>query len=272
VAFSLFTFQSAFPRTLGQKIWQGSSGFWGDGLIYLKFLSSQPWKWWVAVPVLLGFATMLSEKSTLLYLVAFVLVQQLTYLALNVPGYHWYVASLRFVFNLSALYGLGAFLEYGKQVLLRIIPGLSNTARVAPALNPAVAALLLGVSIYVYDRITTSPQMNGGRTEAYRTLSEVINQNVPPGTLAALEVGALAYYSGREILDLTGLTTGRGEFITGANNDLFFKLRPRVVVIHSIASRKEQAILNDIRFASNYKLSGVVESSRYQKMFYFELR
>ena len=187
-------------------------------------------------------------------------------------GYFWYAASLAFAFNLSGLYGLGTLLEYGKQAFSRILPGLFNAERVSPLLNPAVALVLLAVSILAYGRLTASPPMLNVRTDAYRRLSDAINLKVPPGTLAALEVGVLGYYSGREILDLAGLTTGRGEFVTGANDDLFFTIRPRVVVLHSKGWGMERAIRNDSRFDTTYMIGGAVESSGYEKMFFFVLR
>lgn len=272
VAFSLFTFRSVFPDTLRQKIWQGSSGFWGDGLIYLEFLAKIPWQWWIALPALWGIVQMVRERSTLLYLVGFALVQQSVYIALNVPGYFWYIASLAFVMNLSALYGLGTVLDYAKQPLSRAILKLPVARRIAPVLDLALAALLLAVSVFQYGELTASAPMINVRTEAYRRLSDEIRQKVPPGALAALEVGVLGYYSGREILDLTGLTTEQGEFITGANNDRFFTIRPRVVVLHSKPWRMEQAIRGDKRFLDLYQIAGAVESPGYEKLFYFELR
>lgn len=276
VAFSLYTFQSVFPDTLGQKIWQGRSGFWGEGLIYFDFLSrflaSMPWKWWVAVSALLGIAKMVRERSALLYLVGFVVVQQSIYIALNLPGYFWYAASLAFVLNLSALYGLGTVLETGKQALSRSILDVPVARRISPFWSPALAVVLLAVCIFAYGRLTASSPLNNVRTDAYRRLSDEINRRVPSGTLAALEVGVLGYYSGREILDLTGLTTDQGEFITGANNDSFFRIRPRVVVLHSRAWSMERAIRRDSRFDATYRIAGAVESPGYEKMFYFELR
>ena len=272
LAFSLSTFHSVFPVTLGQKVWQGESGFWGGELLYYNFLSSLHWKWWIAAPALLGIARMLREKSTLLYLVVFVFVQQATYVALNLPAYHWYTAFLLFVFHLSALYGLGAVFEYGKDSLFRILPSLPSVTRISSVFNPVVAVVLVAFSIYTYDRVTASPPPYHKNLDTYRKLSVTINQNVPPGTLAAAEVGILGYYTGREVLDLTGLTTARGEFITGANNDSFFELRPRVVVIHDPEWNMEDAITHDRRFSRSYKLGGIVRSPIYQDVLYYVLR
>lgn len=271
-AFSLYNFRSVFPDTLRQKIWQGSSGFWGEGLIYLEFLLSVPWKWWVALPALFGIASMVRERSALLYLVGFAVVQQSIYIALNVPGYFWYIATFAFVMNLSALYGLGTVLAYAGQHCSRIVSDFPVARRIAPVLDLALAALLLTVSIFAYGWLTAAAPMINVRTEAYRQLSEEINQKVPGGTLAALEVGVLGYYSGREILDLTGLTTDQGEFLTGINNDKFFAIRPRVVVLHSKSWPMEQAIRRDPRFLDVYQIAGTVQSPGYEKLFYFELR
>jgi hypothetical protein len=272
LAFSLYRFGSLVPVTLGQKVWQGRSGLWGKNVLYSTHLASLRWEWWIAAPALLGIAVMLLEKSPVLYLLAFALIQQAAYLALGIPAYHWYTAFPLFVFHLSALYGLGAALGYGRQILLRRLPGLRGYARIRRVFDPAAAALLLVVSISLYQQVAASTPAAHANLAPYRRLAEEINREVPPGALAAVEVGILAYYTDREILDLTGLTGARGEFITGASNDLFFELRPRVVVVHDRAWNMEEAILRDRRFGQHYRLGGVVRSQGYQDVLYYVLR
>jgi hypothetical protein len=272
LAFSLYSFGSVLPATLAQKVWQGRSGLWGEQVLYRKHLASLQWQWWIAAPALLGVARMLLERSALLYLVAFALLQQAVYLALGLPAYHWYTAFLRFAFHLSALYGLGAALGYAGFLLVRAVARLRGSARISAAFEPVAAGILLAVSLLACSRVMASPPAVHANLEPYRKLSEQINREVPPGALAALEVGIVAYYTNREILDLTGLTSASGEFITGAGNDRFFELRPRVVVVHDRAWNMEEAILRDRRFPQHYRLGGVVRSPAYQDLLYYVLR
>ncbi|HLB25297.1 MAG TPA: hypothetical protein VJM83_03090 [Nitrospirota bacterium] len=272
VLYSLFTFHQVFPETLKQKMMQARSGFWGEGNIYLGFLAglARTWKTWLmatAVPAALGAVFMVRRRSPLLYLLFFALSVQAAYVVLNVPGYHWYACSLTTVYNICVLYGLGEALLLAGKPLGRLLdermPG--NVPAIAGA---AAAAGLLVFSVYTLKDMTGMPETDG-RTEAYRLLSQDINEKVGPGTLAALEVGAVGYYTRREILDLTGLTSSRGEFMTGRKNDIFFSLLPRVVLVHSSVSNKERKIIEDPRILEYYNLGGTVSSPAYQDMVYF---
>lgn len=270
VAFSLFSFHQLLPATLGQKVWQGQSGFWGAGNVYLPSLVAvvKGLSWWLVFPVLWGLATMAKEKSSLLYLVFFAIIQQAVYVFLNVPGYHWYPAVFVAVWKITAAYGLcaagaGLFAIFNRGGRWENFP-----LSVATALALGVLVLAVGISVH----LTSAPPVMDPRVRAYRTLAEYVDQTEPAGTLAALEVGVVGYYSRRKILDIIGLTTKAGEFATGRNNDRFFAIRPRIVVIHAMPSEKEAAIYKDGRFGLLYQLQGIIRSQNYAPVCYFGLK
>ena len=94
--FSIAVFGQVFPETLSNKMWQGRSGFWGNGWIYLAALKEHiihlpkaQVLLFLAAP--LGAVALVKAKNPLTYLWVFVGVQQAVYCLLNVPGYHWYL-------------------------------------------------------------------------------------------------------------------------------------------------------------------------------------
>ncbi len=122
LVFSLAYFGQLMPATLANKVWQGQSGFWGRGNVYLDGLVSHlttlgPWLWPVLVLAAVGVGALIVRRNTLLFLLVFVAIQQLFYVVLNVPAYHWYFASLDLGLLIAAMYGL-AMLIGGERRLL----------------------------------------------------------------------------------------------------------------------------------------------------------
>lgn len=267
-AYSLYHFHHLLPATLGQKVWQGSSGFWGDGNVYmaylLEFISS--FHWWEALFAALGVIIIIKERSFLLYLLIFTVIQQLVYIFLNVPGYHWYAAVFSVALKLSFIYGLGWLIT---SFLLKITQ--VNKVVWKKSANLAATVLLLAFSAAFFYK-PSHPVEPESRTVAYKRLAEKLQWNIPGGRLAALEVGVVGYYTKWNILDIIGLTTPWGEFATGRNNDRFFELRPEAVVIHSLVSTRERAIFTDPRFSRDYRLGCVINTPGYQDIYLYILK
>ncbi|MEO5928414.1 MAG: hypothetical protein ABIR47_00645, partial [Candidatus Kapaibacterium sp.] len=83
IIFSLIRFGQLAPATLRQKLWQGSSGFWGTGHIYVNmliraahndFLEHGRWGLLLMIPLVAGAARVVRERSGLLYFVGFAAV------------------------------------------------------------------------------------------------------------------------------------------------------------------------------------------------------
>lgn len=254
VVFSLVRFGRPFADTLQRKVWQGQSGYWGHGRVYLQGLldllfHSGPWNTLLFLGALPGVWLMVKKRSVLLYLVGFSAVQQLFYLFLNVPAYHWYFAVLRLTLLVCGLYAAGWAVTSLSSLLQRTAAGRLN--RYLSACCTAMIPALLVCSILSIGW-AANHRVRDIRNECYRKLIEAIDRECPDGDLAALEVGALGFYTDRTIVDLTGLTSSRGEFITGARNDLFFADPPMIVVLHAPPWHFEEALALDPRFGFLY--------------------
>ncbi len=271
--FSLYRFHQIFPATLSQKMWQGRSGFWGHGLVYLRYIhhllaTSTFMYGFSIVPAIFGLVIMLKKKSPFLYLVFFVIIQQVVYILLNVPDYPWYVSFFSLVFLLSSAYG---FKTYFLSVSSGLYPFWPNWKTTNLSWHKSDVALILAILITAFSLnqffILIKHPETDVRDKAYRTLAREINSKIPEGSIAALETGTIAYYTKRKILDITGLTSPQGEFMTGRNNDIFFKIRPKIVIMHSDKSNSVNAmeanVYNDPRFKFSYRLMDTVKYHGY---------
>jgi hypothetical protein len=245
VAFSLATFGQLFPETLSNKMWQGRSGLWGSGWIYFAALKAHLIHLpktllvlFVAAP--LGAIALLKAKSPLGYLWSFVAIQQAVYSILNVPGYHWYFATLDIVGAVTGFYGLLALTRFFWRGPVAVsLPGAWRQWS-------AAALSIAGLGCYAFS--TLGQQVQDGRTEAYREFVRKVDKESPStGSLAAVEVGTFAFYTNRPMVDMVGLATDNPEFITGANNDRFFERPAEGIIVHSPPWPHERSILDDIR-------------------------
>jgi hypothetical protein len=257
VIFSLIQFHQVFPDTLGNKLWQGRSGFWGPGLVYLNG--------WMSHVVFAGFPRIIvfalaipglyllvRDRSVLRSFVAFAVLQQLVYVVLNVPAYHWYFAIFDAAMLLAASYGVGS-------VLARQSPRVERMAH---------GAVLAGTVVFL--GIQTTRLAIDDRNESYRRIaSDLKSTGRAIGTVAAAEVGTIGYYlEAHRILDLLGLTTPNPEFATGAHNDLFFSTLPQTVLMRQPIWHVERAVHDDVRFEMLYGAGTPIPDPHYPMMLF----
>ena len=270
--FSVWSFGNVFPATLQQKRWQGSSGFWGTGWIFLqglsgyirgetfRHLSGVTWAPvlltapLVLVPQGLLYVSLRRNRVTLMFF--YVAAMLSAYTLLNVPNYHWYYAGVVLVTFVFA--GFGA-LFITEQLSIKLPRFMNGTL---------VALLLIGTGWKLSGAKNDQSDL---RTSVYRNLTDQILAKTPAGdSIAAVEVGVFGYYSKRPMVDIVGLTTPYGEFITGANSDrLFNELKPSVIVMHEPLMLHEESVYGDPLFASNYRLAGVVTIPGYPELSFF---
>ena len=249
IFFSLYTFGQPFPDTLSVKMWQGRSGLWGQGRVYLKGLLqhlSSPLELLASAAAILSLLIVRNTFRALAFLIVFVAAQQAAYIFLNVPFYHWYVVA----FDLArwCLAGLGAV------SVISMIAAKSSLANRAPKLEyfhlAAVAMIVVLMSASVLMR---SPAVDP-RDEGYRLATEVIKQIAPAANqVAAVEVGTIGYELDTKILDLAGLASKNPELVSGQHTDYFFQQLPEIVILHAPLWHFESAIFDDVRFEATYE-------------------
>lgn len=263
VIFSLYQFHQIFPDTFSQKIWQGRSGFWGTGHVYLTglvthyFLSSG-----LLLKVVLGFGViglllMLYERSSLLYIVFFGLLQQTAYVIFNVPAYHWYFVLPDTMIYLAAFYGLGGSLNIiQNRYILReafLIAGFFNLSpRSVRVLSLIVSLVLLASATLTLKSGYGNPRVDK-RGPFYISIIKKIDTLYGPGRLAAMEVGSFGFHTDRTIVDIAGLTSPKGQFMTKERMDLFYGDPPELLLLHNPVWPHEVAIPNDYRFPVVYE-------------------
>jgi hypothetical protein len=268
VVYSLIQFHQLFPDTLSNKIWQGRSGYWGTGPVYLKALISHIFgaSWWLGTGYALalpGALFLIRDRSVLLYPVIFVALQQAAYVVLNVPGYHWYFAILDSTSQLVAVYAIGS------------VWALGVASSLGPARRYVHAALYVAVlfKIGLDVRTAVASQARDGRDEAYQRVAAALREaDLPPGPIAAVEVATVAYYLGNhQMLDISGLVTANPQFITGENNDRFFANPPPTVLFHLPIWGFERALHDDLRFKMMYDAPTIIPDPAIA-MQYFRLK
>jgi arabinofuranosyltransferase len=246
--FSLYYFQQLFPDTLSAKVWQGYSGYWGTGPVFLKgllayYLADAPWRMGlVLVGAGAGIMFMVRDRSAMLYFVAFVCLQNLVYIFLNVPPYTWYFAPTNVVLLLAILYLVGVL---GQRMRYRT--GI-RFLKLAGYLLPFLLGLYLS-----WQNQRSLPF--DARIHSYIPMIEKIDAALGPGELAMVEVGMIGYYTNRPILDLTGLVSSSGQYVSPNRMDAFYERAPQLLLLHDPVWSYENSIVNDYRFPFLYRKS-----------------
>jgi len=254
IIFSMIEFGRPFPDTLLNKIWQGSSGYWGQGWIFLKggweHIKAASWitqASYILAPVGVWYAW--RTRASLQLLIGFCIIRETAYTLLNVPGYHWYYANADlcallsawiFVANCVKTVGINSILTPVNQKIVGLVCLIS----------------LLGHGGYSLWQAQVNTRLDP-RNEAYKKAVGAILADYPQvRTLAALEVGTLGFYAANvKMIDLIGLASSNREYITGQYNDMFFENPPEVVLLHNPIWHFERAISEDLRFELLYENS-----------------
>ncbi|MBH68438.1 MAG: hypothetical protein CMM58_08800 [Rhodospirillaceae bacterium] len=246
--YSITNFGQISPDTLSQKVWQGESGYWGSGLVYLQglgnkyFYQAGIWDLFRLGISLIGGYAILKTKNPLWYLLAFSATQQLAYVYLNVPAYHWYFAILDFTISFSFVYAISWIIKSSG-----VYPWFKfgGVARSIPFF-----ALVFAIVIYTYRLQIERP--TDKRDQAYKEISATISEKYGRKTTALVEVGTIGFYTENFIVDIVGLTSQLEQFVTLDRMDEFFLVSPDLILLHEPVGALEQSIYRDPRFRERY--------------------
>jgi hypothetical protein len=205
-------FGSPMPNTLTAKqatvvaasdVWAGLDAFWPGGFRIFR----RHWgPWWQAVAVtgLAGHAAMLAQGGRTTRLLALVSLETaVVYPLLEVPFSTWYVVPT----VLAALYGAAYLAGTAGRWLAAALGGrravaattvMAGTVLLAPLLVSAVPASWRWCRNYQWQQ----------HLKTYRQAALWIRDHSAAGDeIAYFEIGVLAYYSERPVVDLMGLVT-----------------------------------------------------------------
>lgn len=200
------------PRTLAAKrmqaVWmlEGTSGwgFWQEGYRWLAAGYAGSWAPLLAALGLAGLAGVVWRRGLVLALLAWsAAVVLVAYPLLGVPFYTWYLIPVL----IGGLYGFCFLVGEAVRFLLGRWQAprgwrIAGAALVLALVAPFVGHVLLRC-VHGYRLFTGIP-----RLELYRDAGRwLAAHSSPEAEVAFVEVGAVAFYSGRPIYDLVGLVT-----------------------------------------------------------------
>jgi arabinofuranosyltransferase len=239
---------SPIPVTLGAKMAQARSGYWGSEYAFLTDwtgpiggLRMWAWFWFLVAGVALAVAGAW-RRPQLRWLVGVVAGYGIaTYLlvgvVLRVPGYFWYYSPLVFALVVTGAIGWGWVLS-----LVRV-----RGVAIALAL---VAVALVGAQVREH-----SPR--GYQYGSYGDVAAWLKANTDPTTtVGAAEIGVIGFESERPIIDFLGLLDTRSADDLRAH-DLtawFDRNPPEVFITHQPVWVFEYPTLAEPAFARSYRL------------------
>lgn len=255
ILFSVVQFGQLFPATLSQKVWQGYSGYWGTGFVYAKgffehyIVTASNLMRFMLVLALIGTYLIIRARSYWAYLIVFVLIQQLAYVILNVPAYHWYYAIADVAMLIAAFYTCGQTLNWIGEVYFSAQYKNSSFISISYSMS---ALIIVATAIYLLQNDEKTPTPDH-RTYSYISAIEDINRTYLDGKLGTVEVGYIGYHTHKNIVDITGLTSVKGQFVSKDRMDKFYEDPPELLLFHDPIWGTETSISGDYRFPYTYE-------------------
>lgn len=169
-------FGTVIPNTVGMKIVQQTTGYWGTGWIFAQGIPIVVFSaWWallLCIPLAIAVFKLHVAPVTLRILILWLLTHTLAYCVLNPPAYHWYYVPV--VFALSLCFPI-AFQRISKPL--------------AMACSMAFFAMCCMMWVKTYASGET------GKFIQYRALASYLNDHAEQGDdVAITEIGVLRYY------------------------------------------------------------------------------
>ncbi len=270
-------FERVTPITLGAKqlfaAWDPASRasgrhFWPGFLPLLERHWGEPW-WAFLGLSLAGLPLMLARAgSALSCLAALGVLLALTYPLLGVPLFAWYVIPCVVAALFGYAFAVGAALRWWAR---RLPTWPAGRRRLALAL-PLVVLVLPTVPLARSLSFALSHPVEPGQFTAYRDAGKWIHDHSEPGErISALEVGTLAYFADRPVVDLLGLVTpGSLEHVRERN--VIEALRRDSTELFVLTSGLE-GLIGSVRtlpwFADRYRLAESLRGEEGQEVWIF---
>jgi hypothetical protein len=204
LAFNRWYYGAYLPATGSAKIWQGQSGLWGEGWLFLQagyltgwvFAANQLYMLIILLLTTMGFvhAIWFAKDRELHWIVAiFLLLYSCFFIFLNIPNYHWYYAPY---FMFALVYCMEGICALADKLELILQGMLTKLVRSVPLL---LAALLIywGAGVSHAERGAFTP---------YKDIGLWLNQHTAENAkVAVVEIGTIGWYANRYIIDILGL-------------------------------------------------------------------
>ena len=276
IVFAVWQFGSPLTNSFSAKVSQVQAGAvrYPFGLLHWLqnvILATQPGLW-AALPLLfLGILALAFTSSAWHIIVAWTVLQTVAYSLLPIPFYHWYAAQIGVLF--AVLVALGTV--EAPRILRRTAHALALQSQISGAphntlgrpwllvysVTLVVVTLTLPFTIYIHGRIARGYQQawpHGPANAIYQRAGEWFAANTPPDArIAYLEIGQIAFYSDRYIIDTLGLVTPEVSVQVARSNWLWPVLRykPDYIIYNPMFKdwTDSDAIFNETWFTDGFQ-------------------
>jgi hypothetical protein len=228
LAYAFWQFGSPLTNSFTAKVSQVQAGAerYPFGLLrWLQniILQQHPLFWVALLLMLLGVFALLFTTRPWRIVVAWTVLQTVAYACLPIPFYHWYAAQVGMLAAILVALGAVEVPRLFHRTALALASGsldvqaggataaLSKQWLRARTIALVLVALALPVTIYAHlltARGYEKAWPHGPSNALYQRTGEWFAANTPPGSrIAYLEIGQIAFYSDRYIIDTLGLVT-----------------------------------------------------------------
>jgi len=151
----------------------------------------------VAGVLAIGLLNVFKSKIYFMLFLSLGVIPIIFYCAINITYYHWFI----FLFALMLTMFIG--------VSLKVVFGLYAGEEIqTKGFKYLLCVILLTVFFYSNYRFMKEKASTQENMTSYQVVGEYLAENTPPNaSVGYVEVGQIAYYSHRKIIDLTGMVT-----------------------------------------------------------------
>jgi hypothetical protein len=220
LVYAFWEFGSPLTSSFTAKVSQVAAGAerYPFGLLHWLYniiLQQQP-LFWAALPLMmLGLAGLIFTTRPWRIVVAWTVLQTVAYACLPIPFYHWYAAQIG-VFA-AVLIAVGA-VELPRLLHRTALALAGGTTAILGrqwlhVRNIVLVLVVLTLPVTIYAHLLTARGYqkawpHGPANALYQRTGEWFAAHTPPGSrIAYLEIGQIAFYSDRYIIDTLGLVT-----------------------------------------------------------------
>jgi hypothetical protein len=256
ILYAYFTFGSPLPTTLAAKAVQTRQGFTQPFIVYLGYLFVGDWSslgfigggvspW--ALMLLAGVGYAWYARRQPLLLLAWCIAYIVGYALLHIPTYKWYA--------LPAMYVTVIFAALALASPATLLPRYLSAPDARRLGTLAACGCLAWVCLTILPQTLSEQPVRDERHAVYQNLSAWLDDHTPAGSrIAYVEVGVLAWYGQREIVDLMGLTNPEllPDLQQGGVQAAFWRANPNYLICSSRFPWACEDLIASERFTRRY--------------------